>query len=208
MARDLLGCVLWAERDGVACAGRLVEVEAYLGPDDPASHAARGPTPRSAIMFGRPAVAYVYVIYGMHHCLNLVTEADGTAGAVLVRALEPLAGRDLMAARRLGGAGPAATATGGGPRRPADRSLAGGPGRLCQALGIDRGWNGMSLLGEPSGGRRLWLTPGAGPPPRLLALPRVGVRRAADRPWRLVDADSPCLSRPPARPRRRREAPV
>lgn len=122
VAGDLLGCVLVRERDGLLQAGRIVETEGYLGPGDLASHAGRGPTPRSRIMWGPPGTAYVYLIYGMHHCLNVVTEPAGTAGAVLIRAIEPLTGIS------------AGTA---------------GPARLCRALGITRELNGWDLsVGE------------------------------------------------------------
>jgi DNA-3-methyladenine glycosylase len=187
VARGLVGCTLWAEADGTTCAGRIVEAEAYLDARDPASHAARGPTPRSAIMYGPPGVAYVYLIYGMYHCLNAVTEAEGRAGAVLLRALEPLVGLPAMQDRR-----------GGAPAR----DLCRGPGRLCQALGIDRDWNGLPLVGrrQPTankpGTRRVWIA--AGRPPRTLtAGSRIGIRRAADRPFRFCDPESDCLSRPP-----------
>lgn len=170
MARDLIGCVIATGRGATLTAGRIVETEAYLGEDDPASHAARGPTPRAAIMFGPPGIAYVYFIYGLHHCLNFVTERDGTAGAVLIRALVPVAGRQLMAVRR-GTVGPAA--------RPS--ALCAGPGRLCCALGIDRTWNG-----EPAQGPRVRVLARQGPRPDLVETPRIGVRQAADRPWRFV----------------------
>jgi len=183
VARELVGCVVETATPVGTAAGRIVEVEAYLGPDDPASHAARGPTPRAAIMFGPPGRAYVYFIYGMHHCLNFVTERPGTAGAVLVRALEPLAGRELMAHRRWGA----------GPAR-ADEELCNGPGKLCQALGIDLGWNG-----EPLRGPRLRLRAPTGERPSLAVTTRIGVRQAADRPWRFVVAGSRCLSVPLAR---------
>jgi DNA-3-methyladenine glycosylase len=154
VARALVGAVLEVTAPGTGRAsGRIVEVEAYGGPDDPASHAAGGPTPRSAIMFGPPGLAYVYFIYGMHHCLNVVTGPAGSAGAVLIRALEPLEGRDGMAVRR-----------GLDPLRCRDRDLAGGPGRVCQALGIDLAWNGLPVTaralicagcgGSPAIGRR------------------------------------------------------
>ncbi len=183
VAEELVGCVL--EVGGVS--GRIVEVEAYLGEEDPASHAGRGRTPRSEIMFGPPGFAYVYLIYGMHHCLNFVTEKEGTAGAVLVRALEPLAGRELMAERR-----------GLDPNTASDRGLCSGPGKLCQALGIDRKWNGRPLvlgLAAPSsetGRIRLFL--GEGPPGGPFATPRIGIRQATDRLFRFIDPNSGCLS--------------
>lgn len=118
VARDLLGQLIVRERDGRTLTGRIVETEGYLGPGDLASHAGRGPTPRSRIMFGPPGVAYVYLIYGMHHCLNVVTESEGVGGAVLIRAVEPLFQ--------------------GAPRTD-------GPARLCRALGITLGLNGWDL---------------------------------------------------------------
>ena len=121
VARDLLGKHLVHRVRGRERVGRIVEVEAYLGPHDKAAHSARGLTPRTQVMFGPPGHAYVYLIYGMHHCLNVVTEQEGHASAVLVRALEPV------------------------------RNLAGkpsGPGLLCKALGVDRRCNGLDLLGD------------------------------------------------------------
>jgi len=128
VARDLLGKLL--VRSGtVNRVARIVEVEAYLGLKDQASHARRGPTPRAAIMFGPPGHLYVYLIYGMHHCMNVVTERDGVAGAVLLRAAEPVDEVDL---------------TGPGPRGRASRPLS-GPGKLCAGLGITRADNGLDL---------------------------------------------------------------
>jgi DNA-3-methyladenine glycosylase len=179
VARDLVGCrVFTAGPEGV-CGGRIVEVEAYLGTDDPASHAGRGPTPRSAIMFGTPGLAYVYFIYGMHHCLNAVTEPAGRAGAVLLRALEPETGLAAMLTRSRTGA------------RHDD--LCRGPGRLCRALGVDLDWSGLPLAGRGAG--RIWIAAATRPPAAIAATPRVGVRRAADRLWRFLDADSPATSR-------------
>lgn len=184
VAKELVGCVLEV---GGNVAGRIVEVEAYLGEDDPASHAGRGRTPRSEIMFGPPGFAYVYLIYGMHHCLNFVTEAEGTAGAVLVRAIEPLAGRELMAERR-----------GLNPGKASDRDLCSGPGKLCQALGIDRRWNGLPLVAElpqPSEeAGRIRICRGEGPPGGPLATPRIGIRQAKERLFRFVDPQSGCLT--------------
>jgi DNA-3-methyladenine glycosylase len=195
VARALVGAVLEVTSgDGERLAGRIVEVEAYGGPGDPASHAAAGPTPRSAIMFGPPGVAYVYFVYGRHHCLNFVTCPAGTAGAVLVRAVEPLRGHAAMAARR--GLAPDA----------ADRDLGGGPGRLCRSFGIDLDWNGLPAAARlPRPGNapgRLRLLADPGPPVRIIASPRIGVRRGALTPWRFCDADSRCLSAPARPPER------
>lgn len=187
VARELVGCTLWTESDGLATAGRIVETEAYLDQRDAASHAARGPTGRSAIMFGPPGVAYVYLIYGMHHCLNVVTEADGHAGAVLLRALEPLVGLEAMRTRR--GRGP-------------EHRLGAGPGRLCRALGVDLAWNGLPLASRsrkdannsPPG--RVWIAAGR-LPAQPMASRRIGIRRAVDRYFRFCDPESRCLSNPP-----------
>ena len=165
-------------------AGRIVETEAYLGEDDLASHAGRGATPRSATMFGPAGRLYVYLIYGVHHCLNLVTEEAGRAGAVLIRALEPLAGQPLMQERR-----------GGGYRSPlAERELCNGPGKICQAGGVDLRWNGLRLGSRGGGDRRAWCAEGR-PPLRVQATPRIGLSRARRRLLRFVDPESPCLSR-------------
>lgn len=189
VAKEMVGCVLHVVGgDGREVSGRIVEVEAYGGEDDPASHAAKGRTPRSEIMFGPPGFAYVYIIYGMHHCLNFVTEVDGTAGAVLIRGMEPILGRDVMADRR-----------GLDPEIARDRDLCSGPGRLCQALGIDRLWNGLPLfagLDDPatSGAGKIRLFHGEGPPGGPAATPRIGIRQAADRLHRFIDPGSSCLS--------------
>lgn len=175
VARALLGCVLVSDAGGAPISGRIVETEAYTAGDDPANHAFRGPTRRNAAMFGPPGRAYVYGIH-THHCLNVVTEEEGTASAVLLRAVEPLDGLAAMAARR-------------GAVRAAD--LARGPGRLCRAFGVDRGLDGWDL----TAGARLWLLPAERLPVRVAVTPRVGVTAAADRLLRFCDADSPCLSR-------------
>ena len=125
LAPQLLGMVIARRGADGLVAGRIVEVEAYDGPEDRASHARAGRTPRTAVMFGPPGHAYVYFVYGMHHCLNVVCGPDGVASAVLIRALEPVAGVDRMRARRGASGGP-------------DQRLAAGPARLCQAMGIDR----------------------------------------------------------------------
>ncbi len=191
VARDLVGAVLCAGKGRRIVAGRIVEVEAYLGADDPASHAARGPTPRSAIMFGPPGVAYVYFIYGVHHCLNVVTEPEGRAGAVLIRALEPLAGLEIMSVRR--------QRDSQFRQRLSDRELCNGPGKLCKALGIDHNWNGLPFAPQRRRQRWLDLEPPTWPPPQVVATPRIGIRNAAAAPYRFLNPGSMFLSRPTGR---------
>ena len=150
---------------------RLTEVEAYDGPDDPGSHAFRGRTPRTAVMFGPPGHLYVYFTYGMHHCCNVVCGQVGQPSAVLLRAGEVVDG--LETARRRRG-------------RSTDRDLARGPGRLCQALDLDLSANGLDLAGL--------LQPGP-PVAEVSTGPRVGLRLAAERPWRFWITGEPTVSR-------------
>jgi DNA-3-methyladenine glycosylase len=172
VARDLLGKVLV---HGTA-AGTIVETEAYLGGDDLASHSARGVTERTRVIFGPPGHAYVYFIYGMYECLNLVCEPEGQAGCVLIRALEPLAGIELMRERR-----PAA-------RKVED--LASGPGRLTLAMGITRAQNGADVtrgalvVRAPAVPRRL----------EIAVTPRIGITKCADLPLRFVVRGSRFIS--------------
>jgi len=166
-------------------AGRIVEVEAYLGPHitatpDPAAHSFRGVTPRNSVMFGPPGHAYVYFIYGMYYCVNVTCEPEGMAGCILIRALEPVLGQQTMAVNR----GLAANAS------PA--KLTGGPGRLCRALGITRPeHNGLDLL-DPQSPLQLrqddWL------PGPVQITPRIGIRHAADLPLRFAVTSNPCVS--------------
>jgi DNA-3-methyladenine glycosylase len=149
-------------------AGRIVEVEAYRGPADPASHAYRGLTPRTAVMFGPPGHLYVYFTYGMHWCANVVCGPDGAAGAVLIRALSPLHGVDEMKVARVAA------------RR--DRDLCSGPAKLCQALGIDGGDNGRDLLAQ-RGVVRL-SDDGTPPPGKPGRGTRIGISVAIERRWR------------------------
>jgi DNA-3-methyladenine glycosylase len=189
VAQGLLGLVVVRASDDGVTAGRIVEVEAYHGPGDLASHARAGRTARTSTMFGPPGRAYVYLVYGMHSCLNVVTDPEGDAGAVLIRALEPVHGIAAMRRRRGRAAEP-------------DVRLAAGPARLCQALAIDRTLDGHDLTVRGA----LWLAdPGtadmqAAREPGIIAGPRVGVDYAGDhwasRPWRFGIRDHPALSRP------------
>lgn len=186
VARELLGCTLVrADADGVT-RGRIVEVEAYHGEDDPACHAAAGRTARTDPLYGPPGLAYVYLIYGVHHCLNAVTRAEGRPSAVLVRALEPLDGLGLMRQRRARGRRAA------GPRPAlADRELTSGPGKLCQAMGITLDDNRADLTAD-----RIWIEAGA-PPARVTWTPRIGISVGTERLWRCLDPDSPHVTRSP-----------
>ena len=173
VAVDLIGCTLVVDA-GTADEVRavIVEVEAYLGLQDPASHAFRGPTPRAAIMFGPPGHLYVYLSYGVHHCANVVTQLQGDAGAVLLRSAMVLEGEAVVRARR------AATPRG---RALLAADLLRGPGNLCRGLGLALGDNGVDVC-RPG---RLWLVPRCEVPP-LAAGPRIGIgvaREAAHRHW-------------------------
>ena len=173
VAPELLGKVLAAG----ACRGRIVEVEAYRS-DEPASHTFRGRTPRTTVMFGPAGHLYVYFTYGMHHCANIVTGADGDGQAVLLRAVTPLAGADVMRSRRGGAAG----------RPVADRRLADGPGKLCQAFSLDRTANGLDLCARRDAGVTV-VDDGTAPPEQPIVTPRIGIRMATDLPWRWVAPD-------------------
>jgi DNA-3-methyladenine glycosylase len=170
VARALLGQHLVRIDAGARLSGLICETEAYAGPDDPASHAHRR-THRSAIMYGPPGFAYVYFIYGMYFCLNAVTEVDGQPGAVLLRALLPLDGIEILRTRRPG---------------VWDSRLTDGPGKLCTALGITRMQNGLDLCTS----EELFLQASAPVPDEaVVATPRIGVRGdagALSRPWRFV----------------------
>ncbi len=176
VAPELLNLVL-------ACGdrkARIVEVEAYAGERDPASHAHRGPTPRTELMFGRPGHLYVYLSYGVHWCANVVAHGPDVAGAVLIRAVEPLTGIDAMRAAR-----PAA-------RRDVD--LSNGPGKVCQAMGIGPEHLGVDLCDRRSAVRLL--DDGTPPPDRPTVGPRVGITKAIEVPWRFSVPDHPHRSKP------------
>ncbi|HKA25079.1 MAG TPA: DNA-3-methyladenine glycosylase [Candidatus Eisenbacteria bacterium] len=184
VAEALLGRLLVHEAENGATGGRIVEVEAYVGPDDPASHAVAGRTARNASMWGEPGCAYVYFTYGMHHCLNVVTERVGFPAAVLIRALEPTVGIDRLRERRPG---------------LADRHLLSGPGRVCAGLGLGREHDGVDLVGG-----RLWIGRGRSLRAAIARGPRVGIRHGLDRPWRLFLSGHPCVSGPSGSDRVRR----
>lgn len=181
VAPMLLGWELISHAGGAKTAGRIVEVEAYHGAIDPASHAYRGLTPRTAPMFGRGGGVYVYLSYGIHTCLNLVTGPAGDAQGVLIRALEPTQGLDIMAQRRHL---PTPLTTAG------LRRLARGPGSLGQALGIT-----LDLSGTLLGGTLKLAPPLPGTPePAIIAGPRIGLKKAAGNPWRFYIAGNSFVS--------------
>jgi DNA-3-methyladenine glycosylase len=168
--------------------GRIVEVEAYCGDEEPGSHAVRGPTPRNATMFGAPGLLYVYFTYGMHWCANAVCGAEGWASAVLIRALHPVAGVEVMRARR-------SAARAGDARRNglADRDLTNGPAKLCQALGIGRESDGADLV---TADRGISLVDDGTPPPAVPGRStRIGLSAGAEHPWRWYVPGDPYLSR-------------
>lgn len=176
VARDLIGHVLVHRTSEGLMAGIIVETEAY-GPDDPASHAFRGQTRRNSAMYGAPGIAYVYRIYGMYWCMNAVTQGEGIGEAVLIRALEPLLGLDLMQ----------------GHRGITDvRRLCSGPGRLCDALGITGALDGLSLAAPP-----LFIAENPQAAYSPVAATRIGISQAKDRLWRFCASGSPYLSRKP-----------
>ncbi len=188
VAPELLGQVIEHEAADGTVAVALTEVEAYAGMLDAASHAYRGPTRRNEVMFGPPGHAYVYFTYGMHFCVNLVCQAEGTAAAVLVRAGRVIDGEQLARARR-------AARRSAAPRSD-DRDLARGPGRLCQALAIDAATGGADVCdpASPLRARR-----GEPVPPGVIRRgPRTGVRGAAELPWRFWISGDPTVS--PYRP--------
>ncbi|MDY7077210.1 MAG: DNA-3-methyladenine glycosylase [Chloroflexota bacterium] len=180
VARALLGQRLVRILDGMRLSGHIVEVEAYIGEDDQASHASPGRTRRNAPMYGPPGHAYVYFIYGMHQCLNIVTEQEGFPAAVLIRALEPLEGVEKMQHLR-----------GGRPDLP----LTSGPARLCQALDIDQRFNGADLCAPDA---HLFLKEGIILPDEAIVTgPRIGVRGdevALSTPWRFYVSDNRYVS--------------
>jgi len=178
VAQQLLGKSLVRVHPQGVTSGIILETEAYIGLEDKASHASRGLTRRNAVMFGPAGFAYVYVIYGLHHCLNVVTERQAYPAAVLIRALQPGEGVELMRAWR---------------RKQEICLLANGPGNLCQAFGIERSFNGIDLCGDT-----LFVDDRGGSPADIVVTTRVGVDYAGhwkDMPWRFYIAGHPGVSK-------------
>ena len=180
VARDLLGKILVRRERRKLLTGRIVEVEAYLGAEDAAAHAAAGRTARNDVLFGPPGRAYIYFIYGNHYCLNASCLPEGHAGGVLIRALEPVRGIEQMARAR----GLAANDL---------RKLTTGPGRLAEAFGITRARdNGKDLTSRKSD---LWIGDNGSGSPRVLVTKRIGITKSADMPLRYIIAENPFVSR-------------
>lgn len=183
LAKRLLGCALFHRTEEGLAGGIIVETEAYMGLADDAAHSYRGrPDGRVNVQYGPGGFAYIYLIYGMHSCMNVTANREGVPEAVLIRALRPAAGLSLMERRR--------------PKAKNERQLCSGPGRLCQALGITRAQYGLSLRGE-----ELWIADRETVPP-ITAARRIGVDyavRCRDMPWRFVIGDDPFVSVPPGK---------
>jgi DNA-3-methyladenine glycosylase len=171
---DLIGkYIVFRSPDGKLSA-RIVEVEAYVGQEDPACHAARGQTPRNRVMFGPGGFSYIYFIYGMYNCLNFVTELEGKPAALLLRAAEPSQGLDMMRQNS--------------PRKK-DIDLLSGPGKFCRSFGLTRKQNGLDLTGNV-----LWIEDRHETPANVVRTKRIGINVGVDLPWRFYDADSKAVS--------------
>ena len=179
VSRDLLGKLLVRiYNDNEVLVGKIVESEAYRGQDDPASHAYRGKTPRNAIMFGKPGVAYIYLIYGMYHCLNVIAEPEGNAAGVLIRAVEPIEGIKTMKKLR------------GNVKKIKD--LTNGPGKLAQAFAIDKSFNGLDLTQK----NKLFIAyPTQEENFEIVEAKRIGIKVGLDKLWRFYIKDNPFVSK-------------
>lgn len=176
VARDLLGkYIVFRKKEGRLSA-RIVEVEGYIGKNDPACHAAPGPTKRNEVMFGKPGFSYIYLIYGMYHCFNLVTEREGFPAAVLLRAAEPCEGFETMQANS--------------PKATRDNILS-GPGKFCRAFGLTVDQSGMDLTGAA-----LYVQDRGDEVANVATSGRIGINKAKEHPWRFYDVDSRSVSKP------------
>jgi DNA-3-methyladenine glycosylase len=176
VAPDLLGKqIVYRAKEGRLSA-RIVEVEAYIGENDPACHAAPGPTKRNRVMFGKPGLSYVYLIYGVYHCFNLVTEEDGFPAAVLLRAAEPAQGFELMQANS--------------PKSQQGNILS-GPGKFCRAFGLTVDHSGVDLTGTS-----LFVEDHGETVGNIVTSGRIGIKKAKDHQWRFLDGDSRSVSKP------------
>lgn len=174
VARDLIGKYLVFENGTTLLSARLVEVEAYIGKDDPACHAAVGKTDRNEVMFGPGGYSYVYFIYGMYHCLNFVTESEGKPAAVLIRGAEPVEGIEFMKRNY---------------ENLKNNRLTNGPGKLCKAFCLNRDHNGLDLTSSC-----LYLEDRGYIPRTIISSPRIGIKKAVKRKWRFFEKDSPYIS--------------
>jgi len=176
VAKDLLGKILLRKQNGKILSGKIVETEAYHETNDPSCHAHRGKTRRNAVMFGPPGHLYVYFTYGMHYCMNVVAEAEGIAAAVLIRALEPLSGIELMKSRR--------------DEKFKEKDLCNGPAKLCQAFAITTKENGISLLEN-----KIWIADSELVSSKQIAVsPRIGISSGQELPWRFYLKDNHFVS--------------
>ncbi len=176
LAQNLLGKIFVRELGSMRLAGRIVETEGYHQDGDPSCHAHRGETKRNRVMFGEPGRLYVYFTYGMHYCLNIVSEPAGTGAAVLIRAVEPLEGVEAMYESRKKTTNP--------------RNLTNGPAKFCQAFQITTEQNGLPLDNPP-----VYLLDGNAPPGEIVTTTRIGISSGADLPWRFYLKDSPWVSK-------------
>jgi len=175
VAKDLLGKYLVVKNRRRILSGKIVEAEAYIGSKDPACHASKGMTPRNRVMFGPPGHAYIYFTYGMYHCLNLVTEKEGFPAAVLIRAVEPEEGIESMIKRR---------------KTKNIKNLTSGPGKLCQALGLDRSRNGEDLCSE-----KIWVEDRGEKTETIESASRIGITSGTNRKWRFYIRANQFVSR-------------
>jgi len=175
VAKELLGKYLVVKKRGKLVYGKIVETEAYIGKKDPASHAYRGVTPRTKLMFGEPGYAYIYLTYGMYYCLNFITEKEGFPAAVLVRAVEPKEGLDLMIKRR---------------KIKNKENLTNGPGKVCKAFGLDKSLNGADICSDV-----IWIEDRGENPEKIVSASRIGIKVGKDKKWRFYIEENRFVSK-------------